>query len=105
MSAPPAFRLTDVPRAIAFFLEADRRRYLFFICVLGVVQFYPMLPPYLIGRVADFLLGWHRGDSLAPLYTLVVTLGVAHACVALVRLSTKRVIGRMAIDARMRAKM
>lgn len=105
MSAPPTFRLTDVPRAIAFFLEADRRRYLFFICVLGVVQFYPMLPPYLIGRVADFLLGWHRGDSLAPLYTLVVTLGVAHACVALVRLSTKRVIGRMAIDARMRAKV
>jgi ABC-type multidrug transport system fused ATPase/permease subunit len=105
MSAPPTFRLTDVPRAIAFFLEADRRRYLFFICVLGVVQFYPMLPPYLIGRVADFLLGWQRGDSLAPLYTLVVTLGVAHACVALVRLSTKRVIGRMAIDARMRAKV
>jgi ABC-type multidrug transport system fused ATPase/permease subunit len=105
MSAPPAFRLTDVPRAIAFFLEADRRRYLFFICVLGVVQFYPMLPPYLIGRVADFLLGWQRGDSLTPLYALVVTLGVAHACVALVRLSTKRVIGRMAIDARMRAKV
>lgn len=105
MSAPPTFRLTDVPRAIAFFLEADRRRYLFFICVLGVVQFYPMLPPYLIGQVADFLLGWQRGDSLAPLYTLVVTLGVAHACVALVRLSTKRVIGRMAIDARMRAKV
>lgn len=105
MSAPPAFRLTDVPRAIAFFLEADRGRYLFFICVLGVVQFYPMLPPYLIGRVADFLLGWQRGDSLTPLYALVVTLGVAHACVALVRLSTKRVIGRMAIDARMRAKV
>lgn len=105
MSAPPAFRLTDVPRAIAFFLDRDRRRYLFFICVLGVVQFYPMLPPYLIGRVADFLLGWQRGDSLTPLYALVGTLGVAHACVALVRLSTKRVIGRMAIDARMRAKV
>ncbi len=105
MSAPPVFRLTDVPRAIAFFLDRDRRRYLFFVCVLGVVQFYPMLPPYLIGRVADFLLGWQRGDSLTPLYALVGTLGVAHACVALVRLSTKRVIGRMAIDARMRAKV
>jgi hypothetical protein len=45
------------------FLDTDRRRYLIFISVLGVVQFYPMLPPYLIGRVADFLIGWQRGDS------------------------------------------
>ena len=59
MSAPPTFRLTDVPRAIRFFLDTDRRRYLLFICVLGVVQFYPMLPPFLIGQVADFLIGAH----------------------------------------------
>jgi ABC-type multidrug transport system fused ATPase/permease subunit len=99
------FRLTDVPRAISLFLDTDRRRYLFFICILGVVQFYPMLPPYLIGRVADFLIGWQRGDSLTPMYLLIATLGVGHACVAMVRLSTKRLIGRMSIDARMRAKV
>ncbi|MDP2870846.1 ABC transporter ATP-binding protein [Methyloversatilis sp.] len=105
LRADAHFRLTDVPRAIRFFLDTDRRRYLLFICVLGVVQFYPMLPPYLIGQVADFLIGWQRGDSLTPMYTLIATLGVAHAVVALVRLSTKRVIGRMSIDARMRAKV
>lgn len=99
------FRLTDVPRAISLFLDTDRRRYLFFISILGIVQFYPMLPPYLIGRVADFLIGWQRGDSLTPMYLLIATLGVGHACVAMVRLSTKRVIGRMSIDARMRAKV
>mgnify|MGYP006171735573 CR=1 FL=1 len=105
LRADAHFRLTDVPRAIRFFLDTDRRRYLLFICVLGVVQFYPMLPPFLIGQVADFLIGWQRGDSLTPMYTLIATLGVAHAVVALVRLSTKRVIGRMSIDARMRAKV
>lgn len=99
------FRLTDVPRTIAFFTDTDRRRYLFFVCVLGVVQFYPMLPPYLIGRVADFLISWRPGADLAPMYMLIATLGIAHASVALVRLSTKRVIGRMAIDARLRAKV
>ncbi len=99
------FPLTRVPGVIAYFLDTDRRRYLFFICVLGIVQFYPMLPPYLIGRVADFLIAWRPGTDLAPMYLTIATLGVAHAGVALVRLSTKRVIGRMAIDARMRAKV
>ena len=99
------FPLTRVPGVIGYFLDTDRRRYLFFICVLGIVQFYPMLPPYLIGRVADFLIAWRPGADLTPMYLTITTLGVAHAGVALVRLSTKRVIGRMAIDARMRAKV
>ncbi len=99
------FPLTRVPGVIAYFLDTDRRRYLIFISILGAVQFYPMLPPFLIGRVADFLIAWRPGHDLTPMYLTIATLGVAHACVAMVRLSTKRVIGRMAIDARMRAKV
>ena len=56
-------------------------------------------------HIPGLVIGWQRGDSLTPMYTLIATLGVAHAVVALVRLSTKRVIGRMSIDARMRAKV
>jgi len=101
----PRFGLLDVPRALLFFLGEDRRRYLAFSAVLLAVQFYALLPPYLIGRVADFLLQHHAGESLAPLYWTVATLGIAHAVVAMIRLSTKRVIGRISIDARYRAKV
>jgi ABC-type multidrug transport system fused ATPase/permease subunit len=99
------FGLLGVPRALLYFLGEDRRRYLWFSAVLLAVQFYALLPPYLIGRVADFLLAHQVGDSLAPMYWTIATLGIAHAVVAMVRLSTKRVIGRMSIDARYRAKV
>lgn len=102
---PRPFGLLDVPRALLFFLGDDRRRYLAFSAVLLAVQFYALLPPYLIGHIADFLLQHRAGASLAPLYWTVATLGIAHAAVAMIRLSTKRVIGRMSIDARYRAKV
>ena len=107
-TVPPAgrpFGLLDVPSALLFFLGEDRRRYLAFSAVLLAVQFYALLPPYLIGRVADFLLQHRAGESLAPMYWTIATLGVAHAVVAMVRLSTKRVIGRMSIESRYRAKV
>ena len=104
---PPArtFGLLDVPRALLFFLAEDRRRYLWFSAVLLAVQFYALLPPYLIGRVADILLQHRAGESLAPMLWTIAALGMAHAVVAVVRLSTKRVIGRMSIEARYRAKV
>ena len=102
---PPRFGLLDVPRALLFFLGEERRRYLWFSGVLLAVQFYTLLPPYLIGRVADFLLQHKPGESLAPMLWTIATLGIAHAAVAIVRLSTKRVIGRMSINARYRAKV
>lgn len=102
---PRAFGLLGVPRALLYFLGEDRKRYLWFSAVLLAVQFYTLLPPYLIGRVADFLLQHKPGESLTPMYWTVATLGVAHAVVAMIRLSTKRVIGRMSIDARYRAKV
>ncbi|MCF8192417.1 MAG: ABC transporter ATP-binding protein/permease [Burkholderiales bacterium] len=115
MSAPPlstasgtrprALGLLGVPRALLYFLGEDRKRYLWFSAVLLAVQFYTLLPPYLIGRVADFLLQHKPGESLTPMYWTVATLGVAHAVVAMIRLSTKRVIGRMSTDARYRAKV
>ena len=102
---PRALGLLGVPRALLYFLGEDRKRYLWFSAVLLAVQFYTLLPPYLIGRVADFLLQHKPGESLTPMYWTVATLGVAHAVVAMIRLSTKRVIGRMSIDARYRAKV
>lgn len=103
--AARSFGPLDVPRALLFFLGEDRRRYLAFSAVLLAVQFYALLPPYLIGRVADFLLAYTPGQSLTPMYWTIAALGIAHAVVAMVRLSTKRVIGRMSIDARYRAKV
>lgn len=99
------FGLLDVARAVLYFLGEDRRRYLWFSAVLLAVQFYALLPPYLIGRVADFLLQHRPGETLVPMYWTIATLGVAHAAVAMIRLSTKRVIGRMSIEARYRAKV
>lgn len=102
------FSFVDVPRAIWFFLDRDRWRYLFFVGVLVVALSYVMVPPYLIGRAANFLIEYTQADvkpSAMPLVWLVLILAASHALVSVVRLSSKRILGRISLDARYRAKV
>lgn len=103
------FSFLDVPRAIWYFLAEERWTYLFFTVVLILVLFYTMVPPYLIGRIANFLIGYVSASgpkpSAAPLFALVGVLAGSHALISLVRLSSKRVLGRISLNARYRAKV
>ncbi|HEX5126482.1 MAG TPA: ABC transporter ATP-binding protein, partial [Rhodocyclaceae bacterium] len=103
------FTFLDLPRAIWFFLAEERYEYLLFIGVLIVVLSYTMVPPYLIGLIANFLIDYvkHTGakPSPAPLFWLIGVLTLSQAAVALVRLSSKRVLGKLSLNARYRAKV
>lgn len=104
------FRFVDLPRAIWLFLAEERWQYLFFLGVLLAVMFYTMVPPLLIGMCANFLIAYmEAAPELQPamnhLFGLIALLAGTHAVVAMIRLSSKRMLGRISLNARYRAKV
>jgi len=104
------FSFADLPRALWFFLGPERWTFVFFSGVLLTVFCYVMVPPYIVGLITNFLIGYVRMDSTArpplfPLFRLVGILSASYAAVALVRLSSKRMLGRISLNARYRTKV
>lgn len=99
------FRVLDIPRAIWFFVAQDRVRYLVFTSLLFLSLFYTLVPPFLIGKTVDYLVRFHPGDSLQPIYLYVGGLTISSALVAISRISCKRIIGQISINARYRARV
>jgi ABC-type multidrug transport system fused ATPase/permease subunit len=102
---PDCFSFYDVPKAIWYFLAEDRRKYIFFTFLLFVALFYDFVPPFLIGRITDFLTQFKSGGSLGFLYTYIIILAVSSGAIAIVRLGSKKVLGTVSINARYRAKV
>ena len=106
----PDFSFFDLPRALWYFLGPERWTFLLFSGLLLAVFSYVIVPPYIVGLITNFLIhyasaGSGARPSLAPLYWLVTILAVSYALVALVRLSSKRMMGRISLNARYRAKV
>jgi len=104
------FSFLDIPRALWFFLGPERWSFLFFSGVLLTVFCYVLVPPYIVGLIATFLIDYVRVPAtdrppLSPLFWLVGLLSMSYALVALVRLSSKRMMGRISLNARYRAKV
>lgn len=104
------FSFFDLPKALWYFLGEERWTFLGFSGVLLTVLCYTMVPPYIVGLIANFLIGYIKAGptarvSLRPLFWLVGLLSGSYAVVALVRLSSKRMLGRMSLNARYRAKV
>jgi ABC-type multidrug transport system fused ATPase/permease subunit len=102
---PDHFSFMDVPRAIWYFADTDRPRYLLFTVLLFIALFYVMVPPFLIGRVVDFFTHYHRGDSLKPVYIYAGILASSSAVIAITRLYSKRKLMQISFNARYRAKV
>jgi len=69
-----------------------------------------MVPPYIVGLMANFLIGYIRAEpvmrpSPSKLFWLAGVLSGSYAVVALIRLSSKRMLGRISLSARYRAKV
>src|SRR4051812_39065745 len=113
MSSPRTssdFTFLDVPRALWYFLGPERWTFLLFSGVLLVVFCYVIVPPYIVGLITNFLIryvspGAGARPSIATLYWLVAILSASYGLVALVRLSSKRMMGRISLNARYRAKV
>jgi len=104
------FSFFDLLRALWFFLGPERWTFLFFSVVLLAVFCYVIVPPYIVGLTTNFLIAYAKADStarpsLAPLLWFSGLLSASYAAVALVRLSSKRMMGRMSLNARYRAKV
>jgi ABC-type multidrug transport system fused ATPase/permease subunit len=104
------FSFFDLPRALWFFLGPERWVFLFYSGVLLTVFCYVLVPPYIAGSIANFLIEYVKTDSiprpsLAPLFRAVGLLSGSFAVAALIRLSSKRMMGRIGLNARYRAKV
>jgi len=104
------FSFFDLPRALWYFLGEERWKFLLFAGVLLIVLCYTVVPPYIVGLIANFLIdyvsvGSRDAVSMRPLFWLVALLSGSYATVAVIRLSSKRVLGRMSLNARYRAKV
>ncbi len=108
--ASRGFSIFDLLRALWFFLGPERWSFVFFSGVLLTVLCYVVVPPYIVGLITNFLIGYVKSDSMArpsltPLFHFVAVLSVSYAAVALIRLSSKRMLGRISLNARYRAKI
>ena len=104
------FSFFDLPRALWFFLGPERWVFLFYSGVLLTVFCYVLVPPYIAGWIANFLIDYEKTDSsqrpsLSPLFWAVGLLSGSFAVAALIRLSSKRMMGRIGLNARYRAKV
>jgi ABC-type multidrug transport system fused ATPase/permease subunit len=107
---PSNFSFADVPRALWQFLGPERWWFVGFCSVLLTVLCYSLVPPYIVGLTANFLIGYLKADaasrpSLTPLFWYAGVLGASYAVVSLIRLSSKRMLGRISLNARYRAKV
>jgi ABC-type multidrug transport system fused ATPase/permease subunit len=104
------FSFFDLPSALWYFLGPERWRFLVFSGILLIVLCYTMVPPYIIGLTTNFLIGYVKADSanrssISPLFWFAGLLSGSYAVVALIRLSSKRMLGRISLNARYRAKV
>jgi ABC-type multidrug transport system fused ATPase/permease subunit len=104
------FSFLDLPRALWFFLGPERWTFLALSGVLLTVFCYVLVPPYIVGLMANLLIRYVEADSaarpsLSPVYELVGLLAGSYVVVSLIRLSSKRILGRISLTARYRAKV
>jgi ABC-type multidrug transport system fused ATPase/permease subunit len=104
------FSFFDLPRTLWYFLGEERWKFLAFSGVLLIVLGYTMVPPYIVGMIANFLIAYVKNGSstttsIRPLLWMVGLLSGSYAAIAMIRLSSKRMLGRMSLNARYRAKV
>jgi ABC-type multidrug transport system fused ATPase/permease subunit len=104
------FSFLDLSAALWYFLGPERWAFLTFAGILLTVLCYTMVPPYIAGWMANFLIGYVKADSAArpsisPLLWMAGVLSGSYAVVSLIRLSSKRMLGRISLNARYRAKV
>ncbi len=95
----------DVPRSIWRFLEKNKGKYVFFNILLFFIFFYTLVPPFILGKIVDFFIQYRRGAPLGQAYFYAALLGGSYVLVSFIRLTSKNVLDKIAIEARSRAKV
>ena len=102
MGKPPWL---DVPRSIWHFLGENRFRWVGYNLILFTVLFYDLVPPFILGKIVDFFTNYHVGESLNTFYFYALFVGISSIIIALIRLSSKNRLDRIAIAAKTTARV
>jgi ABC-type multidrug transport system fused ATPase/permease subunit len=98
------FTWLDVPRTIWHFAGQDRKKLSMLVGALFAVYFYELTPPLVVGWLVDFFTNYQKGESLKIFYVLSIGLGGAQILASVLRLASKRSLGRILAQARARAR-
>ncbi len=101
----PAFRWRDVPRAIWYFLEGDRTRFIVAFIVLFIIFFYELVPAWIAGKVVDFFAHYQSGDSLKQFYYLIAFLGISLPLAGIIRIESRKILTLAGYRMRARARI
>lgn len=98
------FRFIDLPKAILYFIDFERKKFLFFALLLNLILLSNSISPYIIGKVVDFLTFYKSGDSIKLIYFYVIVLTLSTGTFAFLRLECKKRIQYIGVNAKYRAK-
>src|SRR3989344_798934 len=101
----PQFKWRDVPRAIWYFLEEDRKRFAVAFVVLFGIFFYELVPAWVAGKIVDFFLHYQHGDSLRTFYYYVAFLGITIPIAGFIRIESRKILTVSGYRMRARARV
>ncbi len=99
------FSWLNVLKSIWYFQEEEKSKLVGFIVVLILINFYGLVPAYIVGKIVDFFTSYSPGGSLKVFYTLTIFLGVTYVVASMIRLSCKKNIVIMGQRSRTRARI
>ena len=99
------FSWVDVVRSLWYFLEEDKVKFTFFSSILFIVLSYTLVPAYVVGKIVDFFISYHKGDPLNLFYSYVIFLGISYVVVSIIRLYSKQVVTIIGQKCRTRARI
>lgn len=86
------FGWKDMSRALWYLLGDQKKKYLTLSIIVFLVQFYELVPPYIVGKIIDFFSTYKPSQSLQVFYQYVCFLGIVTGIIALIRLSSKQAL-------------
>ena len=66
------FSWLEVPKAIWYFLEEDKKKFAFYLSTLLIAFFYDLVPVFIVGKMVDFFTGYEPGQSLYFFYFYII---------------------------------
>lgn len=98
------FTLKDLFNSIWFFLDDNRKQFLFWNITIFFIYFFKLVPPLFVGLIVDFFISY-EGGSLTKFYTYCAVIGGLYVVVSLIRLTAKRRLAGIGIYMRYKAKV
>jgi len=99
------FSWWDVPKAIWYFMDKDKKRFVIFFFVLLAVFFYELVPVWIVGKIVDFFTTYQTGQSLKIFYYYVIFIAVSWIITSFIRLKSKNVLSIIGLHLRTRARV